>query len=58
MASFSSQLIEEITKYFEEKYQVTLTPGEAEEYLNSWADLWQCVARGGSGAPAGHGDLR
>lgn len=56
MASFSPQLINEIIHYFEEKYGVTLTLGEAEEYLNSWADLCTAVARGGGSAPAGHAD--
>ena len=53
MSQFSPQLIAEITKYFEEKYQVTLTTGEAEEYLNSWADLWNAVARGSRRVPSG-----
>jgi hypothetical protein len=53
MCQFSPQLIAEITKYFEEKYGETLTPGQAEEYLNSWADLWSAVARGaGRAVPA------
>ena len=46
MPNFSPQLIAEITQYFAEKYEVVLTPGQAEEYLNSWADLWSAVARG------------
>ena len=52
MAGFSPKLITDITQYFEEKYQVTLTVGEAEEYLNSWADLWRAVS-GGAGGVAG-----
>jgi hypothetical protein len=49
MCKFSPQLIAEITKYFEQKYGETLTVGQAEEYLNSWADLWSAVARGAGG---------
>ncbi len=49
MCQFSPQLIDEITSYFQEKYEVTLTPGQAEEYLNSWADLWNVVACGCGG---------
>lgn len=50
MSKFSPQLTERITKYFQEKYGISLSPDEAEEYLHSWANLWNCVA-GGCEAP-------
>ncbi|MDR3642575.1 MAG: hypothetical protein P4L74_03045 [Candidatus Doudnabacteria bacterium] len=53
MSNFSPQLIVEIIQYHQKRYGITLTPGQAEEYLNSWADLWNVVARGSRRAPAG-----
>lgn len=53
MCQFSPQLISEIIQYHQDRYGVMLTSGEAEEYLNSWADLWNAVARGSRRAPPG-----
>jgi hypothetical protein len=49
MPIFSPQLIDRITKYFKHKYQVTLTPGEAELYLDSLGSLFLAVYRGRAG---------
>jgi hypothetical protein len=50
MNHFSPELIARISKYFEKKYGLLLTPNEAEEYLHSWASLWRVCAGGGEAA--------
>ncbi|MFA5368822.1 MAG: hypothetical protein WC303_02305 [Candidatus Paceibacterota bacterium] len=42
MARFSRELIDEITAYFSEKYNIRLSEEKAEEYLKALADL--CLA--------------
>jgi len=42
MARFSRELINEITIYFSEKYNIELSEEKAEEYLKALADL--CLA--------------
>jgi hypothetical protein len=44
MHHFNPELVARITKYFKQKYEVSITPSEAEEYLHSWAKLWVAVA--------------
>lgn len=41
---FSEQLITEITLYFHNHYNLNLNPEQAEEYLDSLADLFLAFA--------------
>jgi hypothetical protein len=43
MSKLSPELIARITKYFAQKYEVTLTPEQAEEYLSSLGALFLAV---------------
>jgi len=42
--SFNQELIVRITGYFRDRYGEYLTPEQAEEYLNSFADLFLAMA--------------
>jgi hypothetical protein len=43
--SFSEPLIAEITAYYRERCGVLLSPEQAEQYLDSLADLYRCFQR-------------
>ena len=43
--SFSDKLIAKLTAYFREKYGVALSHEEANECLDSLADLYRCLER-------------
>ncbi len=52
MTKFSPQLVQRMQKHFADKYGALLTDEQAEEYLDSWADLYLLVVGGGRAAPA------
>lgn len=51
MSQFSPQLNQQIKKYFADRYGILLTDEQAEEYLNSWADLVLAVSVGSLQGP-------
>jgi hypothetical protein len=55
MSEFSTQLIQRMKNHFVDKYKVSLTDEQAEEYLNSWADLYLLVVGQAEGTAAPRG---
>ncbi len=53
MSKFSLNLIQRIQKYFADRYGDILTPAEAEEYLDSFADFYLAIAGVGSDSLGG-----
>ncbi|MDR3643321.1 MAG: hypothetical protein P4L74_06895 [Candidatus Doudnabacteria bacterium] len=51
MTKFSAQLVQRMQKHFADKYGASLTEELAEEYLDSWADLYLLVVGGGRAMP-------
>jgi hypothetical protein len=42
MFQFSQQLKDRLAKYFKERKGITITSEQADEYLDSMADLYKC----------------
>ena len=51
MQKFSQILIDRMIRHFREKHGVELTPEEAQQYLDSFADLYLCMAGKGHRRP-------
>jgi len=44
MDCFSEELTNRITEYFKRRFDIAITPDQAEDYLNSMADLYMAFA--------------
>jgi len=51
MDRYSNDIVEQITQYFKKKYNILITKEEAEEYLDSLADLFLIFNDGCGGQP-------